>query len=279
MKLTPMFLSLVFLCSVSAKVTTIEKESVFKTKITGKKPVVCKFFAPWCGPCKASGPVVQELSDDRPDIEFVEVSHEGAEDSKKLFNDNNVRSFPTFVVFKDNQEAGRVSGYKQKDALAKEIDQILANPQPAEAKSATDKKAKASAVERLDEEARLRPEDVKKFEAIQNFMASLASGNQDEIKKHITKESVNYIIESPMMDLNIIFLLIMNEVEKADELIDYALSLKPDLTKELNIGGKKQTLKKHLDDMSSSLQKKLNLINKVVKKLPACPVDAKSSKK
>jgi hypothetical protein len=82
-----------------------------------------------------------------------------------------------------------------------------------------------------------------------------------------------------MMDLNIIFLLIMNEVEKADELIDYALSLKPDLTKELNIGGKKQTLKKHLDDMSSSLQKKLNLINKVVKKLPACPVDANSSKK
>jgi thioredoxin 1 len=269
MKLAPMFLSLVFLCSVSAKVTTIEKECDFKTKITGKKPVVCKFYAPWCGPCKASGPVVQELSDDRPDLEFIEVSHEGGEDSKKLFNDNNVRSFPTFVIFKDGKKIGSFAGFKQKDELAKVIDEIIKNPEA----------AKASAVERLDVEAGLRPEDVKKFEAIQNFMASLASGNQDEIKKHITKESVNYIIESPMMDLNIIFLLIMNEVEKADELIDYALSLKPDLTKELNIGGKKQTLKKHLDDMSSSLQKKINLINKVVKKLPACPVDAKSSKK
>lgn len=269
MKLVPMFLSLVFLCSVSAKVTTIEKESDFKTKIAGKKPVICKFFAPWCGPCKASGPVVKELSEDRPDLEIIEVSHEGNQDSKKLFSDYSVGSFPTFIIFKDNKEVGRFSGFKQKDALAKEIDEILKNPQAAKEKSTKEPTANAKP----------NSEDVKKLEALQNFMASLATGNKDEIKKHITKESVNYIIESPMMDLNIIFLLIMNEVEKADELIDYALSLKPDLTKELNIGGKKQTLKKHLDDMSSSLQKKINLINKVVKKLPACPVDAKSSKK
>jgi len=268
MKLAPMFLSLVFLCSVSAKVTTIEKEADFKAKIAGKKPVVCKFFAPWCGPCKASGTVVKDLSDDRPDLEIIEVSHEGNEDSKKLFTDYSIGSFPTFVVFKDNKEVGRFSGFKQKDALAKEIDDILKNPQAAKEKSTKEKPA-----------AQPNPEDVKKLEALQNFMASLATGNKDEIKKHITKESVNYIIESPMMDLNIIFLLIMNEVEKADELIDYALSLKPDLTKELNIGGKRQTLKKHLDEMSSSLQKKLNLINNVVKKLPACTADAKPSKK
>jgi thioredoxin 1 len=269
MKLSPMFLSVVFLCSVSAQVTTIEKETDFKAKISCKKPVVVKFFAPWCGPCKASGPVVKKLSEEREDIEFIEVSHEGKADSKKLFEKYKVSSFPTFVVFKDGKEIGSFAGFKQKDELAKVIDEIIKNPEA----------AKASAVERLDAEASLRPEDVKKFEALQNFMASLASGNHDEIKKHITKESVNYIIESPMMDLNIILLLILNEVERADELIDYALSLKPDLTKELNMGGKKQTLKKHLDEMASSLQKKLDLINKVGKKLTACPVNSKQVNK
>jgi thioredoxin 1 len=272
MKLTPMFLSIIFLCSVAAQVTTIEKQADFKAKIGCKKPVVCKFFAPWCGPCKASGPVVKELSEDRKDIEFIEVSHEGQQDSKKLFEEYNIASFPTFVVFKDGKEVGSFAGFKQKDELAKAIDEIIKNPAAAKAKASKEQ------VERLDQEASLRPEDVKKFEALQNFMASLSSGNHDQIKKHITKESVNYVLESPMMDLNIIFLLIMNEVDRADELIDYALSLKPDLTKELNIGGKKQTLKKHLDEMATSLQKKLDLINKVGKKLSANSTNCKQDK-
>ena len=268
MKLTPMFLSILFLCSVAAQVTTIEKETDFNAKISGKKPVVVKFFAPWCGPCKASGPVVKELSEDRKDIEFIEVSHEGKADSKKLFDVYKVSSFPTFIVFKDGKEIGSFAGFKQKDELAKVIDEIIKNPEA----------VRRDQVERSDLEANLSPEDVKKFEALQSFMASLASGNFDEIKKHITKESVNYVLESPMMDLNIILLLIMNEVERADELIEHALSLKPDLARELNMGGKKQTLKKHLEDMATSLQKKLDLINKVGRKLSANSTNGKQDK-
>jgi thioredoxin 1 len=268
MKLNPMFLSIIFLCSVSAKVHMIEKKHDFDKKIGQKKPVVCKFFAPWCGPCKATIPVVEELSEERKDIEFIEVSHDGKADSKKLFEKYNVGSFPTFVVYKEGKELGRLSGFKKKEPLAKEIDEIIKNPVAAQAKI----------VNEQAEIAQPSPEDVKKFEALQNFMASLSSGNHDEIKKHITKESVNYIIESPMMDLNIILLLILNEVERAEELIDYALSLKPDLTKELNMGGKKQTLRKHLDEMAASLQKKLDLINNVGKKLSANSTNCKQDK-
>ena len=268
MKLIPMFLSIIFLCSVAAQVTTIEKEIDFNAKIRGEKPVVVKFFAPWCGPCKASGPVVKELSEDRKDIEFIEVSHEGNADSKKLFDQYKVSSFPTFVVFKDGKEIGSFAGFKQKDELAKVIDEIIKTPEA----------VRRDQVERSDLEANLSPEDVKKFEALQSFMASLASGNFDEIKKHITKESVNYVLESPMMDLNIILLLIMNEVERADELIEHALSLKPDLARELNMGGKKQTLKKHLEEMATSLQKKLDLINKVGRKLSVNSTNGKQNK-
>ena len=263
------FLSIILLCSASAEVHMIEKKHDFNKRIGHKKPVVCKFFAPWCGPCKASGPVVKELSEERKDIDFIQVSHEGKADSKNLFEQYNVGSFPTFVVYKEGKELGRLSGFKQKEALAKEIDEIIKKPVVDHAK----------VVKEQAEVAQPSPEDVKKFEALQSFMTSLSSGNHDEIKKHITAESVNYVLESPMMDLNIILLLIMNEIERADELIEYALSLKPDLTRELNIGGKKQTLKKHLDEMATSLQKKLDLINKVGKKLTACPLSSKQVNK
>lgn len=270
MKLTPILLSAFFLCSVTAKVTPIEKECDFKAKIGSNKAVVCKFYAPWCGPCQKFAPVVKKLAEERKDLEFIEVSYEGAGDSKKLFDKYDVKSFPTIVVFNKGKEVGRIADSRlSKDQLAKEIDKSIKNIEV----------AKPRVVERLDEEAGLSPEDTKKIEALQKFMTALNGGNFDEIKKHITKESVNYVLESPMMDLNIIFLLIMNEIERADELIDYALSLNPDLTKELNIGGKKQTLKKHLDEMATALQKKLDLINKVGRKLTPCPANNKQLKK
>ena len=64
-----------------------------------KTPVVIKFFAPWCGPCKMVGPQLEELAKDRKDLKFIQVSVEGAKDSKVLFEKHGVKSFPTMVVF------------------------------------------------------------------------------------------------------------------------------------------------------------------------------------
>lgn len=258
MNIRPVVLSLVMLVSINA-VQVIEKECDFNTKISGKKPVVCKFFAPWCGPCKASTPIVEELSKERKDLEIIEVSHEGGQDSKKIFDTYNIKSFPTFVIFDKGQEVGRFSGFKKKDDLSQEIDKFL--------KKTPVKSAALSEKEVAKKEDDVVDEIAKQQDAIQQFAQALATGDFEAIKKSITKETINYVLETPMMDLNIILLLLLNDVERAEELIDHALSLKPDLTKQINFSGKKQTLKKHLDEMSVALKKKADLVAKVAKKL------------
>ena len=54
-------------------------EQQFNELIAGSKPVVCDFFATWCGPCKMLAPVLEKVSADYADkAEFVKVDVDGA---------------------------------------------------------------------------------------------------------------------------------------------------------------------------------------------------------
>lgn len=50
--------------------------SDFETILKSDKPVLIKFSAPWCAPCKAFAPIFDEYSKERSDIEFVEANIE-----------------------------------------------------------------------------------------------------------------------------------------------------------------------------------------------------------
>ena len=188
-----------------------------------KTTVFIKFFAPWCGPCKMVGPQLEELAKDRKDLKFIQVSVEGAKDSKVLFEKHGVKSFPTMVVFNNNKEIGRFSGYKDKSGLGQEIDKILKAP-------ADDKKTAAPKMEQPQQ-----PAPSKEEMAMQEFMAALMGGDLASAKKLLNKDSINYVIPTPQADLSLLLLIALTEIEGKEELINHALSLKPDLKKVLNL--------------------------------------------
>ena len=82
-------------------------------KAEGK--VLVDFWASWCGPCKMLSPVVEQLSEEKPDVKFVGVDVDAAERLAIKFG---ISSIPCLILFENGEEVKRNVGFQPKSALA-----------------------------------------------------------------------------------------------------------------------------------------------------------------
>jgi thioredoxin 1 len=104
-------------------VLEIEDSSFDAEVLQSDKPVLVDFWAPWCGPCRAIAPVIDELVAAFGDrIKFTKCN---VDDNPVTPGKFGIKAIPTLIFFKDGNVVEQVTGMVAKSKLEETINSIL----------------------------------------------------------------------------------------------------------------------------------------------------------
>ncbi len=99
-------------------------ETEFQNYLLESPLLIVDFGADWCPPCKALEPVLLELQNDFPQIQFTKVD---VDKEEKLAAQFGVKSLPTVLFFKDGALVETLIGYRPKSQYKNSIEKNFTN--------------------------------------------------------------------------------------------------------------------------------------------------------
>ncbi|MCL1788292.1 MAG: thioredoxin [Defluviitaleaceae bacterium] len=101
------------------KTLTINKDNFEKEVLHSDKPVLIDFWAPWCGPCRMVGPIIDEIANEATDVKVCKVN---VDDNPELAASFGAMSIPLMVVVKDGKVVGQTLGAQPKASILKMLE-------------------------------------------------------------------------------------------------------------------------------------------------------------
>ena len=101
----------------SESIINVSESNFDETISSASTPVIVDFWAPWCGPCRTIGPILEELATEMSDsLKVVKVN---VDENQGLAQKFNVRAIPTILFFKDGELKDQAVGLLPKEELKK----------------------------------------------------------------------------------------------------------------------------------------------------------------
>ena len=99
----------------SDQITELDSSNFESTISDASGPVVVDFWAPWCGPCKAIAPILEELAGELGDS--ARICKVNVDNNSEIASKYEIRAIPTILVFKNGAVAETVVGLTSKEDL------------------------------------------------------------------------------------------------------------------------------------------------------------------
>jgi thioredoxin 1 len=95
-------------------------EATFDDEVLASEvPVIVDYWAPWCGPCRMLGPVIEQIADER--AATIKVAKVNVDEQPALADRAGVRGIPFVVLYRDGQPAAQAVGAQPKVALERAL--------------------------------------------------------------------------------------------------------------------------------------------------------------
>jgi thioredoxin 1 len=110
--------------TVEATKTVHVTEGTFESEVVqATLPVIVDFWAPWCGPCRMVGPVLEEIALENEGR--VKVAKVNVDENPALAQRFGIRGIPTIIIFRDGDQIDMTVGAPTKDHIQEKINTLL----------------------------------------------------------------------------------------------------------------------------------------------------------
>ena len=91
----------------------------FQKTVEGNDLVLVDFWAPWCGPCRALGPVLEEVAAENSNVQIVKMN---TDENPNTATQHGIMSIPTMMIFKNGVLVDRLVGALPKPAIMEKLE-------------------------------------------------------------------------------------------------------------------------------------------------------------
>jgi len=105
---------------------TITDQNFQNLVLDNKGLVLVDFWAPWCGPCRIQGPIVDDLARQYAGKDNIIIGSMNVDENPRVAQDYQIMSIPTLKFFKNGQVMADFVGVQSKEVLEQKINQLAA---------------------------------------------------------------------------------------------------------------------------------------------------------